>query len=253
LFPAAGLLYLDRETTARYKKRFNTDNSMTKLKLALLALFITTVSYAQKFATNIDISPVVTFGSNRTTQNAGSFGFAASIREYYKISKKIRIGAGIEYSSANYKLLRHVDDPNTDYESKVLLEAIAVPVTFRYQTEKYWFFQTSYGIAFVTNSKSNVQYTFSYTDSNGEYKSIITGINDKTDDFNNKMHSFVEFGFGKEFKVKQLMISFQLFYQSTIGAYNFSHLGYRQATFIPCYYDYKIRPQQTGLKIGIEL
>ncbi len=226
---------------------------MTKLKLIFLALFITTMTFAQKFVTNIDIAPLITFESNKTTQSSTSFGFSTSISEYYKISEKLEVGLGIGYSSAIYSLLRHVDSPNTDYESNIKLGTINLPIILRYKTKSKWFFQASYGMAFVMRSKSQVLLTYSYVDANNENKNVLTDISDKTNSFQDNMHSFLEFGFGKGTNIKQIQINIQLLYQSTIGTYDFSHLGYRQAIFVPCYYDYKIRPQQIGLKIGIEI
>lgn len=211
---------------------------------------ISIISFTQKLETNLNFSPVMTFESNMTTGSRIAFGFTNAIQEFYNVSGNLSIGTEINYSYNNYKLIRDwhgnaIPESSSYFESKLNIQTLNVPLILRYRTNTKWIILAGYGLSYVIDSKSKVDYVY-YVWGKEETR---TSINEKSNDLRRDFNSYLNIAIGKGFTLFSINANAQIFYELAFKDYDFHHGG----GFTDILYIYKVRPNQIGIKIGIEL
>jgi hypothetical protein len=230
---------------------------MTKNYLILAFCLISVITYAQKFETNVTISPLITNTAldlidshDYGFQSEVAFGFSGAIQEFYNVSQKIAIGTELQYSNCNYTIypVFYYGDYGYGYkrspECKLDIETFNVPLYLRFQTAKKWIYMAGFGVTYVINSNIDVySYYRQYTYNIREYKKRLDENFNIEGDFN----SYYSFSFGKGFNIKQKAAMIQLYFEQTVNEYLFR---YKHGDY---YDDLKFRPLNFGLRLGISL
>jgi len=217
---------------------------MKTISLVLCFVVISFLSHAQKFETNMSISEAVTsagYGAEKV-----ALGFTLAVQEFYYLNQWVAIGTGLKYSYQDYNLIKDdelsVIDDNSRYESDIVIQSVNIPLNLRYVTDNNWIFQIGYGLEYVINTKSKVNYISSGSN-------LATEISDKSDDLGRDLNSFANVGFGKGFKIYNFKTSFQLFYEVSLHNYDFQHAAITSGSV----YNYKLENHQIGLKFSLKL
>ena len=225
---------------------------MRKTVLIILIWLISSFVYGQSFETNLTLSPLMTFKSNRTTESKIAFGFSSSVQEFYNMTNNIAIGSELTYSFENYKLTRAFDgssipEATSYYESILTVHSLKIPLILRLKTKSNWSFSVGYGLTYNINYKASVDYIYTDWFSEDETK---TEILMKSVDLGNDLNSYFTVGFGKTFTIKNLRLMTEIYYDYSFADFRIKH-GVVNGTEI--LYSYDIRPQFIGLKIGLGL
>jgi hypothetical protein len=102
-----------------------------------------------------------------------------------------------------------------------------------------------FGVTYVLNSHIEVySYYRQYTYNIREYKKRLDANFDIDGDFN----SYYSLSFGKGFQIKQKTAMIQLYFEQTVNEYYFNYSSSGDH-----YRDYKFRPLNFGLRLGISL
>jgi len=229
---------------------------MKKTAFILCFISISLITNAQKFETNISVSPIMTFGRNVTSDKvAGSkiaIGFSGAISEYYNISNKFAIGTELNYAYNNYIINNYMDVGNIDiapngfYKSKINTQSLNIPLFFRFKTKNNWIFQLGFGVTYILNSNSHVDFVlFDRSNINEGFTTVVT----KKDCLNKDFNNFINITFGKGFSIGKAKMFTEIYYEKAFQNYTFEHNGIKSEFN----YIYKLNPQHLGLKIGIEL
>jgi hypothetical protein len=224
---------------------------MKKISLTLLFGLNLLFAFGQNFETYITVSPNMTFGSNQSSANKKAFGFSCAIQEYYSISDVFAVGTEINYSYNSYKFIRDYDgfkipESSIYYESLLSIQTLNIPLILKYNNAKKWVLQAEFGLTYVLNSTSKVNYVYNDWYSNDEIRTVISA---KSDDLRREFNSYGNLSIGKGFIIFNHESLIQIFYEYTFAKYDFQHEGkINEALYI-----YKIKPQQIGLKFGFRL
>jgi hypothetical protein len=230
---------------------------MIKSKLLLFTSLISAITYAQKFETNVTISPLITYTAldlieshDYGFESEVAFGFSGAIQEFYNISQKTAIGTELSYSNCNYTIYPTFYSGGYGYGAKrspecnLDIESLNVPLYLRFQTAKKWSYMAGFGVTYVLNSNIDVyEYYRQNTYNIRQYKSKLDANFDIEGDFN----SYYSFSFGKGFNMKQRAAMIQLYFEQTVNEYTFR---YKYGDY---YDDLKFRPLNFGLRLGISL
>jgi len=230
---------------------------MIKNYLTLAFFLISLITYAQKFETNITISPLITFSNldlidskDNHFQSELGFGFSGAIQEFYNISQKIAIGTELSYSNCNYRIYPIYYSGGYGYGAKrspecnLDIESLNVPLYLRFQSAKKWTFMAGFGLSYVLNSDIEVySYYRQYSYNIREYKKQLDANFYIEGDFN----SYYSLSFGKGFNMKQKTAMIQLYFEQTINEYPFRY------KYGDDYHELKFRPLNFGLRLGISL
>ena len=209
------------------------------------------MTFAQKLETNITISQAVTSGSIDIPEGKIALGFSGAIQGLFNASENIAIGTELNYSYQDYNLSKDfkgisIPESNSYYESGIILQTLNIPLILRYKSQKSWIVQVQLGLTYIIDSKTEVDYIYSDWTNEIDTKTEIT---DKSDHLNKDFNSYINLGFGKEFKIFNIDASLQIFSEIALQNYNFSHSGIQNEAI----YDYNVQPFLTGLKFGIRL
>lgn len=225
---------------------------MRKTGLIIFIGLISTIVYGQNFETNLTLSPLMTFKSNQTTDSKIAFGFSGSVQEFYNLTDNLAIGSEIIYSFENYKLTRDFDgfsipEATSYYESKLTVNSLKIPLILRLKTKSDWSLSIGYGLTYNIDYKASVDYIYSDWFSKDKTK---TEIPEKSVDSENNLNSYFTVGFGKTFKIKDLRLLTEIYYNKSFADYRIEHGGTNGAEIL---YFYDISPQYIGFKIGLGL
>ncbi len=233
-------------------QRSDNKNNMRKIGLIILLGLISKSVYCQKFETNLTISPLMTLKSNETTESKIAFGFSNSIQEFYNLTDNFAIGSEIRYSFENYKLTRDFDgisipEATSYYESKLTLHSLNIPLILRLKTKSDWSLNIGYGLTYNLDYKASVDYIYSDWFSKDDTR---TEIPEKSVDLENDLSSYFSIGLGKAFKIKDLRVLTEIYYNHSFADYRIEHGGANGAEIL---YFYDISPRYIGFKIGFGL
>jgi hypothetical protein len=203
--------------------------------------------------TMISFSPIVTFGSNVTSESKMAYGFSGAIQGLYPMSDKISIGSELSYTYGNYTLIKDFDgfripESTIYYESKINIQTLNVPLLVRYQTKTKWMFQVGLGISYVLGSKSKTDYVYSnwFID-----QTTRTKISSKHDVLGKDFNIYHSITVGKGFSVFNVNAAAQVYYDFAFHTYDFNHSQF-YGNLEPSH-NYRLRPNQLGVKLGIIL
>ena len=230
---------------------------MKKTAFILCFISISLITNAQKFETNISVSPIMTFGSNVTSDNAAgskiAIGFSGAISEFYNVSNKFAIGTELNYAYNNYIItysymgVRTMEaNSNWFYKSKINTQSLNIPLFLRFKTKNNWIFQLGFGVTYILNSKSHVDFVVSDWSNNNEE---FTTVASKNDCLNKDFNNYINITLGKRFSIVKAKMFAEIYYEKAFQNYSFEHNGIKSEFN----YIYKLNPQHLGLKIGIEL
>jgi hypothetical protein len=233
---------------------------MIKNNLTLVFCLISAIPFAQKFETNVIVTPTVTFGETGLFDTGASrfdydaaFGFSSAIQEFYNVSKRIAIGSELNYSNSNYKMSRMLmygdGGVRTGPEWYLNIQTLNMPLIFRYQTLKKWMFQAGYGFTYVLDSKIKA---YSYYD-RGTYYPMIKRIRveNASFDIQGNFNSSYTFAFGKGFNLKQRAAMIQIYFEQTLKEYSlYDNWSNPDSKYVQ---KYTFKPHMIGLRLGINL
>ncbi len=225
---------------------------MKKIGFIIIIGLISSIVYGQNLETNLTLSPLMTFKSNQSTENKLAFGFSGSVQEFYNLTDNFAIGSELNYSFENYKLTRDFDgisipESTSYYESRLTVNSIKTPLILRLKTKSNWSLFVGYGLTYDINYKVSVEYIYSDWFSKDETR---TEIFDKSVDSENNLNSYFAVGFGKVFKIKDLRLLTELYYNESFADYRIKHGGVNGTEIL---YFYDISPQYIGFRIGLGL
>jgi len=225
---------------------------MKKIIIFISLSLIPTFIYGQKFETNLTLSPLMTFKSNKTTDSKITFGFSGSIQGFYNLTDNCAIGSEIRYSFENYKLTRDFDgvsipEATTYYESELTLHSLNIPLILRLKTKSDWSLNIGYGLTYNIDYKASVEYVYYDWATKDDTR---TEIPEKSVYLGNDLSSYCSIGLGKAFKIKHLRLLTEIYYNHSFADYRIEHGGANGAEIL---YFYDISPQYVGFKIGIKL
>jgi hypothetical protein len=225
---------------------------MRKTGLITIIGLISTLVYGQSFETNLTLSPLMTFKSNQTTESKPAFGFSGSVQEFHNLSDNFAIGSELNYSFENYKLTRDFDgtsipEATSYYESKLTVNSLKIPLILRLKTKSNWSLSLGYGLTYNIHYKASVDYIYSDWFSGDETKTKIPA---KSVDSENDLNTYFTIGFGKTFKIKDLRLLTEIYYNKSFADYRITHAGANGTKIL---YSYDISPQSIGFKIGLGL
>jgi len=225
---------------------------MKKSGLLILFGLMPIMVCGQYFETNLTMSPIMTFENNKTDKSSNAMGFSVSVREYYNLTNNFAIGSEIAYSLENFKLKKDYEGlwlPTmiSFFDCQLTAHSIKIPLILRLQTKSDWSLNVGYGLTYVIDFSSSVDYVTSLW--NSEYETR-TEIHEKSIEAENDINSYFTVGFGKAFKIKKLRLLTGIYYDYSFADYKIEHSSPYEPGAL---YLYKIRPHYIGFKVGIEL
>ena len=245
-------MYQPLATIKHDQQRSDNKNDMRKTGLLIIIGLISSIVYGQNFETNLTLSPLMTFKSNQTTENKLAFGFSGSLQEFYNLTDNFAIGTELTYSFENYKITRDFDgisipEATSYYESKLTVNSLKIPLILRLKTKSDWSLSVGCGLTYDIGNKASVVYVYSDWFSKDETK---TEILEKSVDAENDLNSYFTVRFGKSFKIKDIRLLTEIYYNKSFADYRIEHGGANGAEIL---YFYDISPQFIGFKIGLGL
>lgn len=225
---------------------------MKKAAIIILITLISTIVYSQKFETRLAVSPLMSFNSNQSTESRIAFGFATSVQEFYRLTEYLAIGSEIRYSFENYKMTKNfegitIPEAAPYYESIMSVQALSVPFILQLQSKSEWSVNISYGLSYQLDYRASVDYV--YDDWFSE-DVIRTEIRERSVEPTSDLTTYISAGFGKGFKINDLMLTTKIYYTYSFGDYRLEHIGVNAAEIL---HFYDINPQYLGLEIAIGL
>lgn len=225
---------------------------MKKIGLVIVIGLISSIVYGQTFETNLSISQALTFKSSRNTENKLALGYSGSIQELYNLTDNFAIGTALIYSLENYKCTIDytgvsIPESTSYYESKLTVNSVKIPLILRLKLKSDWLVSVGYGLTYSIDDKVSVNYY--YYDWFSKDKTQ-TEIYDKSLVSENNLSSYYSIGFGRTFKIKDLHLLTEIYYNRSFADYRIEHGGINETEIR---YFYNISPQYLGLRIGLGL
>ena len=213
-------------------------------------LLVPVFLYGQKFETNLNVSPIMTFGSNKTSKSRIAAGFAGSIREFYSLTKKLDLGTGLQYAYNGYRLKRDtyglIPEADYYYDSKLSIHTLGIPLEIRYKMKSNWIIQAGYGLSYILHSQGTADHVFSSWFKKEEERTAVNHIDDKV---GREWNSFFTIGFGKVIYISDVPVLTGIYYKYSMKKYDFSHIDVHDVTK---FFHYQVKPQQIKINIGIK-
>ncbi|MFZ6052572.1 outer membrane beta-barrel protein [Halocola ammonii] len=223
---------------------------MKKLSLLLFIGIMSSFTYGQSFETNITVSPLATLNFNEKTTNEQKLGFAASAQEFYNFSENFALGVEITYSYEKYGWTLPFNTftvglNSVYYRSSLTLHSLNVPLALRFRTNSNWSINLRYGFTHYLSQDYSVHCELA--NQNGNVRNR-TEVDNKSVELENDVSTYAAVGFGKEFRLNDLRILTEVFYNYSFSNFNIQHEGAHEEERL---YGYNITPQHIGLRLGI--